>query len=834
MTKRINVKGKFFFDGNGEKFFLKGLTYGTFRPDSQGFQYPSPAVVSKDLRLMREAGVNSIRIYTTPPLWFLDALQEAGIRALLGIDWPQHTPFLDSSSKKKEIRALVKDVVCEMNSHQAVFGFMIGNEIKSDIVRWYGPGKVQTFLHDLYDTVKQQDSEALVSYANYPTTEFLDLQFLDYISFNVYLHQEEDYRRYIGRLHSIAESKPLVLSEFGVDSIGEGLDEQAKIVSSHLQVASELGAAGNIIFSWTDEWYCGGQDIVDWRFGLVSHDRDPKPAFYSVTNQYRNPIPPSIDEPPLVSVVVCAYNAQRTIDSCLASLEVLNYPNYEVIVVNDGSNDHTQAICSTYPYIRLINQANKGLSVARNVGMNAALGVIIAYTDSDCDADPDWLNYLVTTFQSTGYSAVGGPNFPPPEDSLVPSVVAVSPGGPTHVLLTDDTAEHIAGCNMAFKKSVLSSIGGFDPQFRAAGDDVDICWRLQDLGYTIGFSPSAVVWHFRRNTVRDYLNQQRGYGKAEAMVYRKHPDRFNQLGQARWLGRIYGDVSMSLMPTKPVIYSGIFGQAPFQSMYTPPAPVWSYLPSTLEWNLLAVIFLVAISSVGVNPLWALPPFVITLVSCLVGAAQAPIAPQYQGHRSYLLVAYLLFMGPLVRGIERYKWRITLASQHAPRTELPKISGNMISFYPRAINFSYWSELGVEREELLLKLIPLLESRKFYTSIEKGWNPWDLMIGQGLWARVSMISATQHHGSNKTATLIRLKPQRTSAQRVAMVSLISGIIFFLFFKLPAVSMILLTLTILIYILIWRQKALLLCRVSWCIQSIANSLELIDLKISKRIL
>jgi len=93
--------------------------------------------------------------------------------------------------------------------------------------------------------------------------------------------------------------------------------------------------------------------------------------------------------------------------------------------------------------------------------------------------------------------------------------VAASPGGPTHVLLDDEVAEHIPGCNMAFRREALHAIGGFDPIFRAAGDDVDLCWRLQNKGYKIGFSPAAVVWHFRRNTVRDYLKQQRGYGKAE-------------------------------------------------------------------------------------------------------------------------------------------------------------------------------------------------------------------------------------------------------------------------------------------------------------------------------
>ncbi len=196
-----------------------------------------------------------------------------------------------------------------------------------------------------------------------------------------------------------------------------------------------------------------------------------------------------------------------------------------------------------YDSVRLINQENKGLSAARNVGLSASTGDIIAYTDSDCMADPDWLTYLVARFQSSTFAAVGGPNLSPPDDSLVPSCVAVSPGAPTHVLLDDEVAEHIPGCNMAFRREALEATAGFDPVFRAAGDDVDLCWRLQNKGYKIGFSPAAVVWHFRRNTVRDYLKQQRGYGKAEALLFFKHPYRFNR---ARPVAMVWQDLRRHL------------------------------------------------------------------------------------------------------------------------------------------------------------------------------------------------------------------------------------------------------------------------------------------------
>src|SRR4029077_11389288 len=119
----------------------------------------------------------------------------------------------------------------------------------------------------------------------------------------------------------------------------------------------------------------------------------------------------------------------------------------------------------------------------------------------------------------------------------------------------------------------------------------DVCWRLQDRGHRIGFSPAAMVWHFRRNTMKAYIGQQKGYGKAEALLYFRHPQRFNALGYSRWRGRIYGGISALFSLRRPVIYGGVFGRGLFQTLYQPPSTVLSYLPFTLEWNLVGALLL---------------------------------------------------------------------------------------------------------------------------------------------------------------------------------------------------------------------------------------------------
>ncbi|MGH7029367.1 MAG: glycosyltransferase, partial [Stellaceae bacterium] len=514
----IRVRGKFFFAG-ADKHFVKGVTYGPFPTGSDGSPFPEPATVDTDFALMAEAGINTVRVFTAPPLWLLDEAHEAGLKLLVGLPWPQHVAFLDSPTIQRQIREAVTAAVRACRRHPAVFAYLVGNEIPPDMVRWHGAEPVRRFLRTLVALVKQEHPDALVSYANFPSTEYLTVDFTDFVCFNVYLHDEAAFRGYIARLHNLAVDRPLVLTEFGVDSIREGAQGQRRVLAWQIHAAFEAGVAGTCVFSWTDEWFTGGHLVEDWAFGLVDRDRRPKPALAEVEHSYGGPLPPPLRCYPRVSVVVCAYNAERTMAACLASLEVLDYPDYEVIVVNDGSRDRTLEIAESFPYCRIVSQPNHGLSVARNIGAEAATGEIVAYTDSDCVADPDWLTYLVAKMEASGLAACGGPNFPPPEDSLVPAAVAVAPGGPTHVLLSDEVAEHIAGCNMAFRREALLRLGGFDPVYRAAGDDVDICWRFQDAGHVIGFSPAAIVWHFRRNTVKAYCNQQRGYGKAEALVY---------------------------------------------------------------------------------------------------------------------------------------------------------------------------------------------------------------------------------------------------------------------------------------------------------------------------
>src|SRR5439155_496620 len=215
--------------------------------------------------------------------------------------------------------------------------------------------------------------------------------------FNVYLHREAEMRAYLARLQHIAGQKPLLLAEAGADSTREGNEGQAAITSMHLRAAFEEGACGAIAFAWTDEWWRGGHPVIDWNFGLVDRERRPKPAAAAVAAAFAD-APFSRERQqtwPRVSVIICAYNAADTLEDCLASVEQLTYPDYEIILVNDGSKDRTSEIGHSHPRVRVVDTPNGGLSAARNVGLAEATGAIVAYTDADTRVDRDWLTFLV-------------------------------------------------------------------------------------------------------------------------------------------------------------------------------------------------------------------------------------------------------------------------------------------------------------------------------------------------------------------------------------------------------------------------------------------------------
>jgi GT2 family glycosyltransferase len=753
-SDRPSAAGKFLSAGD-EKLWIRGVTYGTFRPDPDGNDYALEAV-DRDFAAMAEAGINTVRTYTAPPRWLLDRAAEHGLRVMVGLPWEQHIAFLDRA-RAKAILDRLRESVRLCAGHPAVLCFAVGNEIPSSIVRWYGAKRIEAWIERLCHAVKAVDPDALVTYVNYPSTEYLELPFLDIVCFNVYLEQRERLEAYLARLQNLAGDRPLMLAELGLDSLRNGLERQADTLDWQIRSTFASGCSGLFVFSWTDEWHRGGFDIEDWDFGLITRKRQPKPALAAVSRAFAETPFSSDTAWPRVSVVVCTRNGARTLHDCLTGLDRLDYPDYEVIIVDDGSTDASAAIASEYD-VRLISTENRGLSVARNTGMEAATGEIVVYTDDDARPDPDWLRYLAWSFLTTDHASIGGPNIAPGGDGPIATCVANAPGGPVHVLLTDEIAEHIPGCNMAFRRDRLIEIGGFDPRFRTAGDDVDLCWRMQYRGWTIGFNPAAMVWHHRRNSVRTYWKQQTGYGKAEALLEAKWPNRYNRAGHVAWAGRLYGNGwTKALGSRMGRIYQGTWGQAPFQALYHRQTSSIAALPLMPEWWLVVCgLALLLVLGLAWSPLLYVLPL-------LVLAVAAPVI------QAWLSAGEARFPAAM-SGPERFRLRLLTAGLHLAQP-VARLKGRLLHGLtpwrrrgvrgfalplPRTVNI--WSETWQAPEEWLGEIEQRLIDSGVVVRRGGNFDGWDIEVRAGLFGSARLLHAIEEHGGGKQLARFRVWPR----------------------------------------------------------------------------
>jgi GT2 family glycosyltransferase len=704
---------------------------------------------------MRQIGANSLRLYDLPPVWLLDEAQSRGLKVFLDVPWEKHRCFFEDYSAQRDALRSVAVAAADLGNHPATFALSVANEIPKDIVRFYGARRVEQFIGELVDAARQKAPSCLVTYTNYPSTEFLSPRDIDFLCFNVYLNETGKLGPYLDRLQHLAGSRPLVLGELGLDSIRHGQAAQATLLSEQLRSALRRGLAGAFVFSFTDEWFTGGHRIEDWAFGVTDSDRREKPAAEVLRLLWtaRPSSAPNGSPLPGVSVVVCSYNGAATLEECLRSLIQLDYPDYEVILVDDGSTDQTPRIASQFPGVRYVRQENRGLSAARNVGAKLAGGRIVAYTDSDCVADPMWLHFLVTGMMDQQVEAIGGPNIPPPCDGAVAACVAASPGGPSHVMVDDRYAEHVPGCNMAFDRECLLKLGGFDKQFRVAGDDVDMCWRFLDAGLKIGFSPAAVVWHHRRNTVRGYLRQQKGYGRAEAMLYFKHPQRFNAMGQARWNGVIYGEGAAGLPLAPRPIWHGRFGTALFQVVYPHNRySAWAW-PAILEWHLASAMLLLVgllyrpLAVVGVG-------MVAVSVMAVIRSARSAVLPSGTPLRYRLLVALLHLVQPVIRAGHRYKHRLEKRRICAP-TLVRQQSAASVKRVSACVRDIYWrSSRGRGREELLTAMVNVARTSHWNGFFDAEWETWDAALFGGWWYVLYLRTASEQLGGLNVFTRVR--------------------------------------------------------------------------------
>ncbi len=222
---------------------------------------------------------------------------------------------------------------------------------------------------------------------------------------------------------------------------------------------------------------------------------------------------------PKVSIVVPTYNAEKTIEPLLDSFLKLDYPDFEVIVVNDGSRDGTKAIAERYD-VRLVDQPNRGASAARDAGLRIATGDIVAYVDSDVTVTPDWLRRLVEPFADVSIGATTGQTVFLRNETCTSwfrsmDIERRNARRGTYTRLAN-------GPNSAFLKSILLEVGGFNPRWYHA-EDTEVSYRIWEKGYRIRYVPEAVVHHVPEEDWRSYARKRYRDAKAFTRMLRRYP-----------------------------------------------------------------------------------------------------------------------------------------------------------------------------------------------------------------------------------------------------------------------------------------------------------------------
>ncbi|MFZ2455881.1 MAG: glycosyltransferase [Candidatus Altiarchaeia archaeon] len=250
---------------------------------------------------------------------------------------------------------------------------------------------------------------------------------------------------------------------------------------------------------------------------------------------------------PFISVVVVVRNGGRYMRACMDSLVDLDYPHdlYEILIVDGASTDDTRSIIEEYikksPAQRIVLLSNdkKYIAPGRNIGLSESKGKYVAYTDADCVVDKNWLTALAKGMTEAGKDvvAVGGPNLIFKDDPFFAQAVGYmqetffgSGGSPqSYHIDKPEYVYSIPNCNVLYNKELM---GGerYDDAFNV-GEDCEYNYRLNSLGKKFLYLPSAIVWHHRRDNLKDFFRSMMAYGEAAYRVSKKHkkPVRFYTL-----------------------------------------------------------------------------------------------------------------------------------------------------------------------------------------------------------------------------------------------------------------------------------------------------------------
>ncbi len=248
---------------------------------------------------------------------------------------------------------------------------------------------------------------------------------------------------------------------------------------------------------------------------------------------------------PFVSVVVPVLNAERTLEESLATLLAVDYPadRREVIMVDNASTDRTAEILRAAP-VTYMQEPRRGTAKARNLGIEAARGEIVAFTDADCLVTKRWLRELVAAFDGERIGGVAGDVLPYPPETAAERFAARTRHLAPQRYLHRPQLPFAVTANLAFRGDVFDRVGLLDPEAPRGGECTDFCTRFfRQTGQRIEFAPRSVVFHRHRSTTPQLIRQHFNYGRGHAYLYDKYADELPWTWRQR--RQAWGDVTRS-------------------------------------------------------------------------------------------------------------------------------------------------------------------------------------------------------------------------------------------------------------------------------------------------
>jgi len=243
-----------------------------------------------------------------------------------------------------------------------------------------------------------------------------------------------------------------------------------------------------------------------------------------------------VSDLPYVTIVLPTYNRKDKLLQCLQSLERQTYPfdYFDVIVVDDGSTDGTTLAVENFmkaSHLRLsfCSQNHSGPGAARNLGSSRAIGDLLAFTEDDIVADPQWLENASKYFSSHEIAALEG------------KTVLGNSAAPGRILEKGHQLGFLP-CNLFIRKEVFLEVHGFDPEFFDGKknvyfrEDADFGFRVHSKGSAIVRAENVVVVHpDLYSSIRDYFEHARRYF-FDPLLYKKHPKFYRQFIEVKSLG----------------------------------------------------------------------------------------------------------------------------------------------------------------------------------------------------------------------------------------------------------------------------------------------------------